>query len=128
MGKKMFPQEKTAASLSSGEKGVVKSLQGGDEAVRFMAAFGFFPGAALEAVRRAPFGSPMVCRVEGAELVLRRNLAEMVLLEENGDIPADSQSCRQRVDSPVFDSKREGKHEFSYCLGGNAKLRENDAF
>jgi len=71
------------ADLEEGSRGVVKGL---DEACRGLTRrrlldLGFTPGAEIVADLTGPFGEPRAYRVRGTKIALRREQAEMVLIE-----------------------------------------------
>lgn len=52
----------------------------GDDARRLM-ELGFLPGVEVTFCRRSPFGDPRVFRIDDADIALRRETAQHVLIE-----------------------------------------------
>ncbi|MGB9605883.1 MAG: FeoA family protein [Bryobacteraceae bacterium] len=71
---------KTVLDLAEGESGIIAQLDLPEEAALRLMAFGFLPGARVEAGRTAPGGDPRVYRVDGAEIALRAETACRLIL------------------------------------------------
>lgn len=73
----------TLADLKAGQGGVVQDICGDIEpaTARRMVDLGFGPGAQVQVVRRAPLADPVVFRVAGYEVALRRAQARCILVE-----------------------------------------------
>jgi Fe2+ transport system protein FeoA len=56
----------------------VAAVLGDDALARRLSTAGVWPGARLELIAKAPFGDPMLFRVHGYRLALRRSEAERV--------------------------------------------------
>lgn len=52
-------------------------------------SLGFAEGARLQLIRRVSGGHLLVCRIEEADVALRREIAASVRLAEDSDIPAE---------------------------------------
>lgn len=57
---------------------LVASVTGDDALARRLADLGFWPGAQVEVVRRAPFGDPTAYQLHGYRIALRRDEAARV--------------------------------------------------
>lgn len=70
----------TLADLKAGQGGVVRDICGDIEpaTARRMVDLGFGPGAQVQVVRRAPLADPVVFRVAGYEMALRRAQARCI--------------------------------------------------
>lgn len=72
----------TLADLRPGQAGHVLGVPGGDPAVaRRLVELGFAAGAHVAMVRRAPLGDPVIFRVAGVDVALRRAQARCIMLE-----------------------------------------------
>lgn len=56
----------------------VLGVEGDDDLSRRLLAAGIWPGAVIERIASAPFGDPVLFRVHGYRLALRRSEAERV--------------------------------------------------
>ena len=63
-----------------GQQVAVVEVTGGDALAHRLAACGLWPGARIEWIGRAPFGDPLLFRLHGYRLALRRSEAERVLV------------------------------------------------
>lgn len=70
-----------SALSRAGEAWVVASVLGDDDVASRLQACGLWPGAPVELITRAPFGDPLLLRVHGYRLALRRGEADRVLLQ-----------------------------------------------
>ncbi|MEO6880638.1 MAG: FeoA family protein [Mycobacteriaceae bacterium] len=70
----------TLADLRAGQSGLVQDVCGDIEpsTARRMVDLGFGPGAEVQVVRRAPLADPVVFRVAGYEVALRRAQARCI--------------------------------------------------
>lgn len=66
--------------LPIGRVGVVGALEMDQDSAQRLMELGFVPGARVLAVRRAPGGDPLVFRVDGSEIALRRETAARLRL------------------------------------------------
>jgi ferrous iron transport protein A len=66
--------------LQEGERGVIESIELSGDAGRRLMELGFLPGSTVTAARSAPGGDPLVFRVDGAEIALRRETAAFLRL------------------------------------------------
>ncbi len=71
---------KRAADLRVGERGVIREFDLDKLPVKLL-EMGCLPGAELEVKHVAPFDGPIYFRMEDYHLAMRRELAEMILLE-----------------------------------------------
>ena len=70
------------ALLARGRTAEVVEVRGSDEVAQRLLAAGIWFGARIESIGRAPFGDPLLFRVHGYRLALRRSEAERVLVRE----------------------------------------------
>lgn len=71
--------------MRPGQKGYVLQVKGPQSLVRRLMEFGIVEQALVEVVHQAPFGKdPIVIRVRGGLLALRRKEAQGVALQEEG--------------------------------------------
>ncbi len=69
--------------LLVGEAGVVKGFTANDRAYRKrLLAMGLTPGTQFQVVRFAPMGDPVEIRLRGFSLTLRKDEAEMLLVQK----------------------------------------------
>ena len=66
--------------LPEGERGVIESIELSGDAGRRLMELGFLPGSTVTAAGSAPGGDPLVFRVDGAEIALRRETAASLRL------------------------------------------------
>ena len=76
----MTPTPRTVADLRRGESGVVAVVVGGDALAQRLVDQGLWPGIEVELVTRAPGGDPVLVRLHGYRLALRRDEAARVQL------------------------------------------------
>lgn len=74
------PASATLEGMRRGQRAVVEGIESLDDpaAARRLFDLGFVPGAPVEMVRRAPLADPVVFRVAGYEIALRREQARWV--------------------------------------------------
>ncbi|MBF0300036.1 MAG: ferrous iron transport protein A [Oligoflexia bacterium] len=72
---------KTLNKLIPKERGIVKSLDGKEQLIKKLLNMGITPGSELSIVRLAPLGDPIVIKVKGYLLSLRKEEAKHILLE-----------------------------------------------
>jgi ferrous iron transport protein A len=70
----------TLVELREGERGIIDSIGLTGDAGRRLMELGFLPGSTVTATRSAPSGDPLVFRVDGAEIALRRETAAFLRL------------------------------------------------
>lgn len=75
------PVRLTLAQASPGERYTVLTAQGEDLLADRLLAAGLWPGAVVESLGRAPFGDPLLFKLHGFRLALRRTEAARVLVE-----------------------------------------------
>lgn len=71
----------TLADLRPGESGIVAGLDLPAEDADRLMALGFIPGVRVSVARTAPGGDPVVFRVDGTEVALRRDTARRLTLQ-----------------------------------------------
>jgi ferrous iron transport protein A len=57
-------------------------FQGGWDMQRHFMQLGFLPGNTARIIRMAPFHGPLLVEVDGREIVIGRNVARHILVEE----------------------------------------------
>ena len=72
------------AELGRGATAVVAGVAGDDDLTRRLVAMGFWPGVQVQCLRRALFGDPLLFRLHGYRLALRRVEADRVAVEGVG--------------------------------------------
>jgi ferrous iron transport protein A len=86
--RKKTKQQSTLVDLRKGEEAVLEHLDlPPDDAQRLM-ELGFLPGARLSVAHSAPGGDPLVFRVDGSEVALRRETAAHLTIRR--ELPAAS--------------------------------------
>ena len=71
--------------LESGEEeGTLDRLEMAEELAQRLMELGFLPGVRVSAGRAAPGGDPMVFRVDGSEIAIRRATARLLILSDSG--------------------------------------------
>ena len=75
------------SELNVGESGVVVALNLPESVQNHLMHMGFVPDAVVSALRRAPAGDPTVYGVDGMEIALRHETAELIRVRPAG--PAD---------------------------------------
>jgi ferrous iron transport protein A len=68
--------------LSPGEEGVLDRLDLPKDVARRLMELGFLPGQRITRAMAAPGGDPMVYRVDGSEIALRRETASRLHLRD----------------------------------------------
>ena len=82
---------RTLSDLKQGEKGTLDRLEVAADVAQRLMELGFVAGVRVSAARPAPGGDPMIFRVDGLEVALRRATAQCLILsdsdqaEEGGD-------------------------------------------
>jgi ferrous iron transport protein A len=72
--------------LAVGSRAQVVELTGSGKLQRRMLSMGFVPGAEVTVIRKAPLGDPLQYRVKKANIALRQDEANTLLVKElNGD-------------------------------------------
>jgi ferrous iron transport protein A len=79
-GKRPRRRPASLGELRPGEQGVLDRLDLPADVSRRLMELGFVPGSPVVAALSAPGGDPRVFRVDGAEIALRRETAERLLL------------------------------------------------
>lgn len=75
---------KTLSDLKRGEEGTLDRLEMAEELAQRLMELGFLPGVRVSAGRAAPGGDPMVFRVDGSEIAIRRATARLLILSDSG--------------------------------------------
>ena len=60
----------------------IVGFQGGRGMQRHFMQLGFLPGNTARIIRKAPFHGPLLVEVDGREIVIGRNIAHHILVEE----------------------------------------------
>lgn len=74
---------RTLSDLKRGQEGVLDRLEVAPEVAQRLMELGFLPGLRVSAGRPAPGGDPMIFRVDGTEVALRRATARRLLLRDS---------------------------------------------
>ena len=74
---------RTLSDLSRGEEGTLDRLEVAAEVAQRLMELGFLPGVRVSAGRPAPGGDPMIFRVDGSEVALRRATARRLVLRDS---------------------------------------------
>lgn len=77
------PHDPSGVRLDAAPRGQalrVVAVEGEDAFSDRLAACGFWAGVELECLARAPFGGPLLFRIHGYRLALRRSEAERVIV------------------------------------------------
>ncbi len=69
------------SELSPGEEGVISKILGKSRALRRLMDMGLTPGSRIKVVRKAPLGDPIELEIRGYNLSLRKDEAELILVE-----------------------------------------------
>ncbi len=67
--------------LREGESGHLVSLDVAEDIAHRLMELGFLPGCHVRAIRPAPGGDPLVFRLDGTEIALRRETARRITVE-----------------------------------------------
>jgi len=70
------------AQLDVGQEGKIVSVSGNMPLRRRLLDMGLTPGTHVKVLKFAPFGDPIVIRLRGYDLSLRKQDAKMIKLEE----------------------------------------------
>ena len=68
-----------------GETGLIKKVEGEGRFRRRLLDMGVTPGANVYLRKKAPLGDPLEVTIRGYELTLRKDEAQLVVLEVEGD-------------------------------------------
>ena len=68
-----------------GETGLIKKVEGEGKFRRRLFDMGVTPGAIVYLRKKAPLGDPLEVTIRGYELTLRKDEAQLVILEVEGD-------------------------------------------
>ena len=69
--------------MKQGDEGVLDRLEVVTEVAERLMELGFLPGVRVSAGRAAPGGDPMVFRVDGSEVAIRRATARRLILSDS---------------------------------------------
>ena len=72
----------TLVDLRKGEEGILDQLDLPPDDARRLMELGFLPGAHISVGHSAPGGDPLVFRVDGSEVALRRETAARLRIRE----------------------------------------------
>lgn len=67
--------------LKPGEKGIISNICGNEKLAKRLSALGFVEGTEVKLQNCAPFGDPIVIRVRGFMLALRKNDSKAICLK-----------------------------------------------
>lgn len=74
---------RTLSDLRRGQEGMLDRLEVADEVAQRLMELGFLPGVRVSAGRPAPGGDPMIFRVDGSQIALRRATARRLILRDS---------------------------------------------
>jgi ferrous iron transport protein A len=74
--------DKSLAQLRIGESAVIDRFELPDEMSLRLMQMGMIPGCLVEAAHTAPAGDPVVYRVDGTEIALRRETTLNILISD----------------------------------------------
>lgn len=74
----------TLDQLKPGTCGRILSIDGADGIAARLREMGFIPGAAVRAMRPAPFGDPLKCFIHGCRIALRGVEARRICVQLEG--------------------------------------------
>lgn len=80
---------RTLSDLKQGEEGTLDRLEVAAEVAQRLMELGFLPGINVRAGRPAPGGDPMIFRVDGSEVALRRATARGLILSDSAQSGED---------------------------------------
>lgn len=66
--------------LSPGENGVVQETLWQEEHAELLASYGFLPGSSVTRVGSAPQGDPLIFRLDGRMVAVRRETAAEIMV------------------------------------------------
>lgn len=72
---------KKLSEFQIGETGIIKKVEGEGRIRRRLFDMGVTPGANVTLIRKAPLGDPMEVNLRNYELTLRKNEADLVVME-----------------------------------------------
>ncbi len=75
-----FPVVCPICDLSPGESGVVQETLLQEEHAEILASYGFFPGSSVTRVGSAPQGDPLIFRLDGRMVAVRRETAAVIMV------------------------------------------------
>lgn len=70
---------KTLADLNLGEKAIIKGFSDADIAQKLI-EMQCIPGEAIQVVKKAPFGDPIIINVSNYDLIIRKSEAQLILI------------------------------------------------
>ncbi|MDO5851738.1 MAG: FeoA family protein [Methanobacteriaceae archaeon] len=73
----------TVNDLNPGDIGIVRKYHGSGEVKRHLRELGLVNGTKIKVERRAPLGYPIEVKIQGFNLALRKEEAELIELETN---------------------------------------------
>lgn len=73
------------SSLKAGKKGVIRHTGGSREMQRRLLDMGLTPGSSVQMIGTALLGDPLILRVRGVRISLRRELARQIDVQAGGD-------------------------------------------
>ena len=73
--------EKKLSEFQIGDVGIIKLVGGVGKTRKRLFDMGVTPGASVELIKRAPLGDPIEVHIRGYMLTLRKDEAELILME-----------------------------------------------
>ncbi|MXZ36390.1 MAG: ferrous iron transport protein A [Acidobacteria bacterium] len=77
---------RTLSDLRQGDEGVLDRLEVVADVAERLMELGFLPGVRVSAGRPAPGGDPMIFRVDGSEVAIRRATARRLILSDSEQV------------------------------------------
>jgi ferrous iron transport protein A len=77
--------DKTLNMLDTGQRARVIQVKGKGSSRKRLLDMGMVPGTVLSVIKKAPLGDPVDFKLKGYNLSLRKQEAEMVVVEALGD-------------------------------------------
>ena len=69
------------ADLKKGEKGIITDISSNDIPLKLL-EMGCLPGNTVELIQVAPFADPMYLIINGSHLAIRKETAQLILIEK----------------------------------------------
>lgn len=77
---------RTLSDLRQGDEGVLDRLEVVADVAERLMELGFLPGVRVSAGRPAPGGDPMIFRVDGSDVAIRRATARRLILSDSEQV------------------------------------------
>jgi ferrous iron transport protein B len=123
--------KKLLSQLNIGESAFVSSVHAKGEIKRRLLDMGLCQGVGFTVIRIAPLGDPIVIKIKGFDLSLRREEAASISVETEIDSESYNGLEKDKLFSPVLDQereKRERNKEINVALLGNPNSGKTSLF